>query len=92
MDTIHHRPLYPSPVYPANLFDVTNCQNERLFKQGIGIFFKPIGKCVKKKFEVNFLLPVNICSVMLVGGLQHHSHMNLLFANLTWLRKVLFLF
>lgn len=49
MDTIHHRLMYPSPVYLTNLFDITNSQNERLFKQGIGIFFKPVGKCVKKE-------------------------------------------
>lgn len=48
MDPIHHTLLYPSPVYPANLFDITNSQNERLLSRGIGIFFKAIGKCVQR--------------------------------------------
>lgn len=26
METIYHERLYPSPVYPANFFDITNSQ------------------------------------------------------------------
>lgn len=75
MDTIHHRLLYPSPVHQANLFDITNCQNERLFSRGIGIFFKPIGKCVKEgahlaavfQVSLHFLVPASVFSAVALG-------------------------
>jgi len=52
MDTIHHRfPVFtPSPFsFPANLCDKTNCQNERLFSRGIGLFIKAMSKMSGKK-------------------------------------------
>lgn len=67
MDTIHHTLLYSSPVHPANLFDITNWQNGRLFSGGIGIFFKPQGKCVQRKTQSCLVFEVSVQFFSSVG-------------------------